>query len=195
MTFTDIILSWHPFYSAVTTANATLAGLLFISLTYNGAIIERPENDHLHRLAEQAIGNFVMLIIVGLLFLIPHQTAPSLGIPLLAVGTFSAYRSAIRLWKQHRHVDNTPYLYWRFITSLVCSLVLIGFAEDLLRGEAVTFFWLTGVVIIFVVSTCSDAWFLLMEIPRDAARSANFPKSVSALLAAATKRKQTKKTA
>ncbi len=171
MLFTETIANWQPFYIAVTEASATLAGLLFFSITYNGSVIERPENDHLHRLAEQALSNFVMLMIVGLLFLIPHQTSLSLGIPILVLALFSAYRSAYRLWKQHKHVDNTPYLYWRFITSLVCSLILVGFGEDLLRQEPTTFFWLTGVVIVFVISTCSDAWFLLMEIPRDVAKS------------------------
>jgi len=133
MLFTETIANWQPFYIAVTEASATLAGLLFFSITYNGSVIERPENDHLHRLAEQALSNFVMLMIVGLLFLIPHQTSLSLGIPILVLALFSAYRSAYRLWKQHKHVDNTPYLYWRFITSLVCSLILVGFGEDLLN--------------------------------------------------------------
>ncbi len=177
MVFTHVIASWHTFYTAVTEASATLAGLLFFSITYSGSVIERPENDHLHRLAEQALSNFVMLMVIGLLFLIPNQTAAGLGIPIFAIAVFSTYRSAHRLWKQHKHVDNTRYLYLRFITSLVCSLILVGFAEDLLRQESVTFFWLTGVVIIFIISTCSDAWFLLMEIPRDIAKSSPTPRS------------------
>jgi undecaprenyl pyrophosphate phosphatase UppP len=134
------------------------------------------------------LGNFIMLMVIGLLFLIPHQTALSLGFPLLAIAIYSAYRSADRLWKQYKHVDNTPYLYWRFITSLICSLILIGFAEDLLRQEAVTFFWVTAVVIIFLISACSDAWFLLMEIPRDSVRPVAKSTTVAASLSTARKK-------
>lgn len=182
MAFTQLIESWHPFYAAVTTASATLTGLLFFSLTYNGAIIERKGNDHLHRLAEQALSNFIIVMVIGLLFLIPHPNAASLGLPILALAMYSAFRSAVRLWQQHRHVDNTPYLYWRFITSLICSVILIGFSEDLLRQESITFFWLTAVVIMFIISTCTDAWFLLMEIPREAPQNVSGRKFVTSVV-------------
>ncbi len=189
MHFSSLILEWQPFYGAVTMANATLAGLLFFSLTYNGAVLERPENDHLHRLAEQAASNFIILILIGLLFLIPHPTGLTLGVPLIIIGLCSAYLSGQRLWKQYRHVDNTPYLYWRFIISLACSLVLAAFGEDLLRQEPVTFFWLTIVIFALVISSCSDAWFLLMRIPRDALLSGS-TSSESTVLAPRTKKQR-----
>jgi hypothetical protein len=90
-TFSKIIDSWHDFYLMIGTAAATLLGLLFVSLSLNVDIISREENDDLRVLAAQSFINFLCTLMFSVVFLIPNQVPPGLGLPLLGIGGFGLY--------------------------------------------------------------------------------------------------------
>src|SRR5512136_3033009 len=84
--FGDIIREWQPFYSALAAACATLTGLLFVALSINGELLRRKENAELMMIAQMTFGEFLMVLVVSLMFLIPHQAPIGLSTSLIVLG-------------------------------------------------------------------------------------------------------------
>jgi len=97
--FAQLVSGWQWFYQGLCEADATLAGLLFVSLTFNSSIMQDSKNDYLQRLAEQTLSNYISLIIISLLFLVPNQIPVGIGIPLLAISVYSALHAVHLLWQ------------------------------------------------------------------------------------------------
>jgi hypothetical protein len=92
-TFTQAVEGWHDFYLLIGTAAATLVGLLFVGLSLNIDVITREANADLRVLAAQAFTNFLNVVMLAVLFLIPRQVPPGLGLPLLGISGYGLYEN------------------------------------------------------------------------------------------------------
>ncbi|MGH8370605.1 MAG: hypothetical protein ACRESC_06455, partial [Gammaproteobacteria bacterium] len=68
---TRLLQDWLPFFTTLTVACATLAGLLFVALSLHAAVLRNSQNSNLRRLASLTFGNFVTIMFIGLFFIAP----------------------------------------------------------------------------------------------------------------------------
>ncbi len=83
--FVARVAEWQSFYSVLAGASATFAGLLFVSLSVNPAILAT-ENEAALRLARHTFGCFIYLILIALVVMIPRQVPLGIGLPLFGMG-------------------------------------------------------------------------------------------------------------
>src|SRR5580698_10174066 len=78
----DTMNAWHEFYDVVAGVAATLLGLLFVSVSLNAEAILGSGNKHSKRLAEQAFQNYLGVLVIALLVLIPGISEKDFGVSL-----------------------------------------------------------------------------------------------------------------
>lgn len=85
------LAEWHDFFAAVAGVAATLVGLLFVALALNPRIMADASPAGLRIWAAQTFHDFLTVLVVALIVLIPDAEAVGLGVPLLLLG-FWAWR-------------------------------------------------------------------------------------------------------
>ncbi len=165
--FTQAVQSWHDFYIMIGTAAATLTGLLFVSLSLNADMIIKPANADLRTLAAQAFSNFILVLLFAVVFLIPRQGPPGLGLPLLGMGLYGLFITLRRFWATARN----PQRNWgrgslarRFALPTLCYITLLVVAVSVLTGSTDGLYWLVPVMILLVVDASLNAWNLLLRL-------------------------------
>jgi hypothetical protein len=68
--FTQQLRDWQLFYSIVALASVTMAGLLFVSLSLHHEDIKGHPDTLKLRLARGSFGDFLYLLMIGLVFLV-----------------------------------------------------------------------------------------------------------------------------
>jgi hypothetical protein len=165
--FSQVIEGWHDFYLMTGTAAATLVGLLFVSLALNVEAITHPNNTDLRAMATQTFTTFVNVVLLSILFLIPHQVTLGLGLPLLGVSAFGLLRTMRRYGKARHQQPRT----WgslgvtsRFLIPLICFTGLIIIAILVLLNNTDCLYWIVPVIILWLVSALRNAWDLLLRM-------------------------------
>jgi hypothetical protein len=167
-TFAETIRDWQMFYATVAAACATLTGLLFVALTINSDILRRPENAHFVDMARQSFSQFILVLMVALVFLVPHQSPVSLGVALIALSSgyaIAAGRYLVDVARKRRHLPSG-----RFFTRGVV-LSLCGYVGVLGVGVAVLLHWWFALyLLVFMLAAALAAasryaWFLLTHQP------------------------------
>ena len=164
--FTEVLRDWQMFYATVATACATLTGLLFVALTLNTDILRRSENARLLDVARQAFSEFILVLMVALVFLVPHQTPVGLGVALIALSSFYALASASYLKRAlgGRRQGKAGRVFTRGAT-----LSVVGYTGVLAVGIAVLLHWWAAFyVLVFMLAAALAgasryAWFLLTQ--------------------------------
>jgi len=165
-TFTEVMRDWQMFYATVAAACATLTGLLFIALTLNSDILRRPENQHLVDTARHAFSQFILVLMVAIVFLIPHQSPVSLGVALIALSIAYAVATARYLGqvlsRSRRHKEQR-------IFTRGATLSIVGYTGVLGVGIAVLLhWWFAFYLLVFMLAAALAAasryaWFLLIH--------------------------------
>lgn len=73
--FSRVLEAWAPFFTTLTLACATLAGLLFVALSLHAGALRSEENINLRRLSNHTFGDFVTIMFIGLFFIAPWTQA------------------------------------------------------------------------------------------------------------------------
>lgn len=161
--FNDQITRWQPFFSTIVGATATLAGLLFVSLSINREKITAQENRNLLRLAQRSFADYMFALFISLMFLMPNHVTYGLAIPLFMV-------AAVRIWFLIRVIrpsmkrDNLE-TFGRLrenITQILSSLGLVAAGVEIYRGQVIATFFLVPVISLLLVNASLNAWSLLV---------------------------------
>jgi hypothetical protein len=91
------IADWHDFFLLTGTAAATLAGLVFVALTLRPEALDRDSRPGARALARQLFGNFVGVLLLSLLALIPGQGREALGVEFVLAGALGVATTVARL--------------------------------------------------------------------------------------------------
>ncbi|MGI8826231.1 MAG: hypothetical protein ACR2JC_11415 [Chloroflexota bacterium] len=91
--FSSTIASWQSFYVLAGSASATLIGLLFVAVSLHIDLIGESGAAVILSMARRTFIRFILVVLVALLFLVPHQNPQGLGLPLLALGVVDALRT------------------------------------------------------------------------------------------------------
>jgi hypothetical protein len=165
--FTQAVEGWHDFYLMIGAAAATLVGLLFVSLSLNVDVITREANADLRMLAAQTFTGFLNVVMLAVLFLIPSQVPPGLGLPLLGISGYGLYETVDRFLKARRARPRA----WgrggvaqRFVFPALCFVALMVIAVSVLLGQTGGLYWLVPVMILLIVAASRNAWDLLLGL-------------------------------
>jgi len=165
--FSNVIESWHDFYMMVGAAATTLVGLLFVSMSINLDLIAHEENADLRELAIQTFTNFINIIIISVLFLIPNQDHLGLGLPLVGVSGSGLYITVIQFYKVLRsssQIWNRSDLTRHFATPVVCYLVMTIVGIAVLFELTGSLYWLVPTMITLIIGASVNSWDLLLQL-------------------------------
>jgi hypothetical protein len=84
------LAAWHDFFAAVAGGATTLVGLLFVAFALNPAIMADDSPAGLRIWAAQTFHNFLMVLVIALVALIPDVGPLGLGLPLVILGGWGA---------------------------------------------------------------------------------------------------------
>lgn len=164
-TFAEQLRDWQLFYSTVSLAAATLAGLLFVSLSLHPNVIRGGGEKPLLVLARKSFGDYLYVLMLGLVFLVPHQVPLGLAVALFALGA-SRGIGFVRQWQSSPRQRGkwTPAHGLREIVFPALAsggLVIVGI--EVLRGDMVAIYGLVIVIAALLASASWNAWLILVE--------------------------------
>ena len=158
---------WHDFFAAVAGIAATLLGLLFVAVALRPALIADAGPPGLRTWVAQVFHNFVVVLVVGLVLLVPDEGRAALAATLLAVGG----TGVVRVGLDARRVRADPAPEWRgatgllrFAAPLAAYAVAAWVGWRVLRGDAGAVGWLVATVLLLLISATSNCWSLLRAI-------------------------------
>jgi hypothetical protein len=160
--FTQMLQQWQPFYTTIASAAATLTGLLFVSLSLN-----RQRLDGAARMAaRRTFANLIDVLVLALIFLIPHQRASDLGIALLTYGLVRVLATVLEAVKSFKgRVRGTFFrTFARHIgLQLVLSSGIVIFGVAIFQRAASAMFLPVAIVVGLLGSASWNAWELLFK--------------------------------
>lgn len=162
--FLASIQSWQVFYATVAAASATLTGLLFVSLSLNRERLKGSNAPQVMHMARQTFGDFLYVLMIALVFLVPHELPISLSVALLVLGLsrgVAFFREAAISLKNRSMslVILVKVIGLPFAASL--GLIVVAIAINF--GETDAIYALVIVIAALLTSACWNAWLLLME--------------------------------
>ena len=160
--FTQVLQLWQPFYATIATAAATLTGLLFVSLSLNRHRLDDPGR----MAARRTFSNLVDVLVLSLIFLIPHERQTDLGFALLVYGfvrSLTTVVEAIKLHKRGVWVTFSKSFARHIGLQLVLSLGILIFGGAIYRQIASAMFWPVAIVVGLLGSASWNAWELLFK--------------------------------
>jgi hypothetical protein len=100
-TFADVLAPWHDFYLLAGTVSATLMGLLFVAMSIHWDVVLHDTKAHLHAIALEAFGSFIVVTFLALMMLSPVGTGRPIGLGLVVLGAMRlliALRQSRQIW-------------------------------------------------------------------------------------------------
>ena len=163
----NAVAQWHGFFAAVAGVAATLVGLLFVALALNPLVMGDQTPAGLRTWAGQTFHNFLMILTVALIALIPEQTVVSFAASLVVIGALGVGRVVM----DARKTRTDPNPEWRrrsalmrFAAQLAGYLSCIWAGIGIWRGEPDDLYWLISFVFFLMFSAAGSCWDLLKEI-------------------------------
>jgi len=162
----EYLREWQPFFSTVATASATLTGLLFVSLSLNRNLLVGPEGERQLRLARHTFGDFLYVLTIGIVFLVPRQQPIGFAVALIVLGV----ARGVGLLRLVREVvgktAGTPagqQVVREFALPLIAVVGLLVVAGSTLLGSGAGMYLLVFVVSALLASASWTAWLLLVQ--------------------------------
>ena len=165
--FRSAIEALHPFYSLLGEAAATLLGLLFVSVTFNPTILQSSSGAVQRRSAENIFRQFVFLVWLSLLMLLP-MTPAELGWSLLAQSVCFLIWIFFGFWRDLRMPDiSKDRIWWRshftnfavYLGAAWAGCVLLGWSANI----SDSFSFLIAVSFLSLFSALYGVWRLMVS--------------------------------
>jgi hypothetical protein len=161
------IAEWHDFFAAVAGVAGTLVGLLFVALGLNPTIMADDSPAGLRVWAGQTFHNFLVLLVLGLIGLVPDDRRETLAIALAIIGV----QGIIRVLGDIRRVRADPDPQWSgwralssFLSPLTAYVICLWLAYRIWEGDADALGWLIGIVFFLTFSAAISSWEILKSI-------------------------------
>jgi hypothetical protein len=157
---------WTDFSVAVVGASAALTGLLFVAVSINIDQILAIE-----ALAGRALSTmilFVVPLVVGVLVLVPGQSATALGLELIATGAVAG-GGLLRINRPANRGELEPRSSWvliRLVPSVTITVFLILAGTGLIARAGGGLYWVAPAIVVAFVGGLATVWVLLVEVRR-----------------------------
>jgi len=157
--------AWHEFYDVVGGVAATLLGLLFVSISLNAEVILGPGNRHAKRLAEQAFSNYLGVLVISLLVLIP-----GIGFTLVCFSLSGGLWVLVRAYQsatEHPGGFSRFALLRRFLAPVAAFGILAYAGFEMSSGYGEVRGSMAAGVLVLLISATVVAWDLLIKIAEE----------------------------
>jgi hypothetical protein len=163
--FVNTLREWEIFYSTVALASATLAGLLFVSLSIRQDRMKEQSFRSLVKLARGSFGDFLYVLMLGLVFLVPHPEPLGLAIALFVLGGSRAIglgrQISVLLRTRTRELESA-HAFRGIILPSIASIGLIVVGIEVLRGVMISIYALVLVIAALLTRASWNAWLILV---------------------------------
>jgi hypothetical protein len=162
--------AWHEFYTVVAGTAATLLGLLFVSISLNAEVILGSGNKHAKRLAEQAFSNYLLVLVISLVVLIPDIPDKDFGLSLLCLSLSGGPWVVVRAFQSARaHPGGFPRLTLlrRFFAPLIAFALLAYAGYEMVSGHGEVRGSIAAGIMVLLISATVVAWDLLIRIAEE----------------------------
>ena len=163
--FASQLEAWQLFFSTVSLAAATLAGLLFGSLSLRQEEGKHPGMAEHLRLARGSFGDFLYVLMLGLVFLVPHQVPLGLAVALFVLGGARAVglaREAVGTRRDRTAARRGASALREVALPIVASVGLIVVSIAVLLQQMVAVYALVLVVAALLATASWNAWLILV---------------------------------
>ena len=160
---------WHDFYLLSGTASVTLAGLLFVSLSFNLEHLLHESRVHLLRFARNTMLTYVLVLILSLLMLVPHVPVAGIALEILVLGLILGGWSLFSLAGWMRRDDTTftrRHRLRRSLPPIVASLLMLSAGYGFGQGETDGLVAMSPAVCLLLASAVWSSWDLLVGVAR-----------------------------
>lgn len=158
--FNQMLQSWQTFYATIASAAATLAGLLFVSLSINRSLLD----EHARLYARSTFGNLINVLVLALIFLIPHQQAAGLSISLLTFGLASFLGATMQVLPFLRKTKFQAIALVRLVAlPMALSAAILLLAFSIYKRHTTAMFWPIGIIVVLLGSASRNAWEILFR--------------------------------
>jgi hypothetical protein len=163
--FTQALRDWQVFFSTVSLSSVTLAGLLFVSLSIRQERRKEKGYGDFIRLARGSFGDFLYVLMLGLVFLVPHPVPYSLAVALFALGLarfFGLVRQALPSLRSKNRKTSLVNAIREIALPSLASLGLVIVGVEILRNDMLAVYGLVIVVAALLASASWNAWLILV---------------------------------
>lgn len=166
--FAQRVQEWQLFYATIAGSSATLVGLLFVALSVNPEAWSSAKNAGITALARRTFTTFLYVIGIALTFLVPRQTPPGIGLPLVLISilglrvTFGELVSARRDSSPKSSTGSTPRRVALKIATFGLLIVIAGVV--LVRGDAALLGLMVAPMMFLLISASLNTWDLLVAV-------------------------------
>lgn len=160
--FVQLLQSWQMFYSTIAVSAATLTGLLFVSLSVN----RQHFDDQARLVARRTFGNLLDVLILALIFLIPHGRPSGLCITLATFGSvrfLTSVAEAIRAARKRTWKKLSRTVFFRIALPLLFPAGIVLLSVGIYEQSASAMLWPVAIVVGLLASAGWNAWELLFK--------------------------------
>ncbi len=164
--FTDQLAEWQVFYSTVALTSVTIAGLLFVSLSINREAVRGGGQGLSLRLAREGFGDFLYVLMIGLVFLVPHQVPIGLAVALFVLGLargVGLVRRALRTANDRSQEIKAGQTLREVALPSIASVGLLVVGVEVVRGDMLAIYGLVFVIATLLATASRNAWLLLTQ--------------------------------
>lgn len=164
------IEAWAGLYEVAGLASAALAGLLFVTVSLHVDLLTGNRAAGIRTMARQTLTNFIVIVVISLIFQIPDATPLSTGVPLAAIGVlgcFEAIRLGLRIRQLSRQELTLVPQHLIAVRLLVPSAsygVVVAVAVTMLLGETDGLYWNFVAVVGILLSAVLNSWDMLIYL-------------------------------
>lgn len=155
--FSGILQRWQIFYATIATSSATLTGLLFVSLSLERGRWSAAERSDRLRVARGALADFLYVLMLSLVFLVPDQTRWGFAVAMLVLTvarTVGLISYVMR--SQPRRRTGTGQRHLAAVIGLAAVVIAV------VNGLDAALYGLVGVIAALVARATWTAWILLV---------------------------------
>ena len=155
---------WQAVYVLIGGMAATLTGLLFVAVSLGVRTVMSDENPQLRASAIRTFNQFLLIMEISIVVLIPRQTQVTLGASVAALALLAV---VITIWSS-RDVITKGLEHGRrqvLTANIMFGLMIISGLLLAVSGQNMLFLMLS-VVIAVLISSVFEAWGLLVELGR-----------------------------
>ena len=165
MDFASQLKDWELFFSTVSLSAATLAGLLFVSLSLRPDKLKDPGEARYLRLARGSFSDFLYLLMLGLVFLVPQQSPLGLAVALLALGGARAVgliRQSVGKRAKPSEAQPSARALRQVALPALASVGLMAVGISVWLGETLAIYALVLVIAALLTTASWNAWLILV---------------------------------
>jgi hypothetical protein len=163
--FAAAIAVWKDFYNLTGTAAATLIGLLFVAVSLDVDRVFGPAAVEARAQAAQAFANFLYVLLISLVFLVPEPDPLGFGGTLTVMGVAALGQRGQR-WLGAAGRGRRSRGVWRRLAAEAAPavadyLVLVAVGLRLIAGDTEWLHLLVPVVLVLLAVAGTSAWGIL----------------------------------